>query len=437
MRMLTSAIAAVVDGRHLGGDIEVEGCSIDSRSLGSGQLFIAVVADRDGHKFIGGAINSGAAACLVSDREAVPAGFPCVVVENTLAALTKLGMAARAELPDRVVGITGSVGKTSCKDLTAAALGSTFAVSASERSFNNEMGVPITLFNSPPGTDAAVIEMGARGPSHIAALCAVARPQIGVVTQIGAAHTELFGSVDDVIAAKGELVAALPATGTAVLLAGANYARAMAEMTAAQILTYGIDAGEVRGTDVSLDDELRPTFLLDTPWGREEITLSARGLHNVANAAAAAAAAMTVGASLPEVAAGLASAALSPDRMDLQVTATGARVLNDAYNANPLSVEAALRSLAALPADRRFAVLGIMAELGDLHERGHRDMGKLAAELGIRVIAVDEAAYGAETVADLDAARAAMGPLGEGDAVLVKGSRVAGLEALAKQLAET
>ena len=435
MMMPISAVAAAVGGDVRGPDVTVDGCAIDTRTMAPGQLFVAVVADRDGHDFLQSASAAGAAACLVSDPSGVPDGFPAVVVNDTVDALADLGAAARRELPDRVVGITGSVGKTSCKDLTAAALASTYEVSASVRSFNNELGVPITLFNSPPDTEAAVIEMGARGPGHIARLCEVARPRVGIVTEIGVAHTEMFGTIDEVIAAKGELVQALPSGGAAVLKAGADYARQMAEMTEADVLTFGIDAGDVRATAVVLDGELRPSFDLDTPWGRAAVRLEARGLHNVANAAAATAAAVVLGADLPAVAAGLEGAVLSPHRMDLLVAPSGARILNDAYNANPMSVEAALRSLAALPAQRRTAVLGLMAELGDRHDSEHRAMADLAGDLGIRVIAVGEPAYGAEAVADLDAARAAVGDLDAGDAVLVKGSRVAGLEALAEALA--
>lgn len=435
MRMLTSAVSQAVGGELRGADVPVDGCSIDTRSLTPGQLFVAVVAERDGHEFLGAAAEAGAAACLVSDPSRVPDGLASISVDDTVAALAALGAAARNELPDRVVAITGSVGKTSTKDLARAALASTYRVSASERSFNNELGVPITLFNSPAETEAAVIEMGARGVGHIAELCGVARPQVGVVTRIGVAHTEMFGTIEEVIEAKGELVRALPGSGTAVLEAGQDYARAMEQMTDAEVLTFGIDAGDVRATSVVLDDELHPSFVLDTPWGRADVALAARGLHNVANAAAAGAAAVVLGAGLREVAEGLGRATLSPHRMDLLVAPSGARILNDAYNANPMSVEAALRSLAALPATRRTAVLGVMAELGDRHVAEHRAMAELAAGLGIRVIAVGEPAYGAEVVPDIEGARDALGEIAGGDAVLVKGSRVAGLEALAADLA--
>jgi UDP-N-acetylmuramoyl-tripeptide--D-alanyl-D-alanine ligase len=354
-------------------------------------------------------------------------------VGSTVGALADLGRAARARLPERVIGITGSVGKTTVKDLTAAVLRQTFPTAASARSFNNELGVPLTLVEAPDGTEATVLEMGARGHGHIGLLCDIGRPTIGVVTVVAAAHTEMFGTVDDVATAKGELVAALPPSGTAVLNAGDGRVRAMAARTEAGVLLYGT-GGDVAATAVTLDDELRPSFRLRSPWGEADVRLAVRGLHQVGNALAAAGAALAAGAPLSAVVAGLGAAELSPWRMQLDRTPAGAVVLNDAYNANPTSTSAALRSLAALPARRRVAVLGTMAELGVTSDADHRGVAALAAELGIEVLAVGEPAYGVETVADVDAALAALGDLHDGDAVLVKGSRVAGLERLAAAL---
>jgi len=436
MRLRTADLAAAVGGTLVGPDVVVDGAAIDSRVVRPGQLFVPIVAERDGHAFVPGALAAGAAAYLASDRGCVEAaGGTAVLVDDTLAALQAAGRLARTHLPAPVVGVTGSVGKTSVKDLLAAALAQRFATAASERSFNNEMGVPLTLLGAPDGTQAVVVEMGARGAGHIADLCAMASPTIGIVTRVAAAHTEAFGTVDDVARAKGELVEALPADGTAVLNADDSRVAAMAGRTAADVVTFG-DAGDVRAVDVVLDDDLRARFRLHSPWGDVDVSLGARGLHQVANALAAAAAALAAGCTPEGVAAGLSTAALSPWRMDLQRTASGARVLNDAYNANPASVTAALDSLAALPAARRTAVLGVMAELGPSSDDEHAAVGRRAAELGIRVIAVAAPAYGGEQVADLDEALAALGPLDGDDAVLVKGSRVAGLERLAERLLE-
>jgi UDP-N-acetylmuramoyl-tripeptide--D-alanyl-D-alanine ligase len=246
----------------------------------------------------------------------------------------------------------------------------------------------------------------------------------------------MFGTLEEVAAAKGELVEALPGTGVAVLNADHPLVIGMASRTDARVVTFGVDAAgaDVTASAVAIDDELRPSFRLDSPWGGADIRLAARGAHQVSNALAAAAGAMAAGAAPDDVATGLAAATVSPWRMELRRTAAGAVVLNDAYNANPTSMEAALRSLAALPARRRVAVLGVMAELGADGPAQHRRIADRARELGIEVIAVATRDYGTEPVADIDAAVDALGSLGEGDAVLVKGSRVAGLERVAGAL---
>jgi UDP-N-acetylmuramoyl-tripeptide--D-alanyl-D-alanine ligase len=281
-----------------------------------------------------------------------------------------------------------------------------------------------------------VIEMGARGRGHVASLCAVARPVVGVVTTVGLSHSEFFGTVEDVAVAKAELVEALPAYGTAVLNADVPLVAAMAARTDARVLTFGV-AGDVRAGGIDLDDDLHPRFRLQTPWGEAGVELQVRGHHQVSNALAAAAAALASGAGLDAVAAGLGDAQLSPWRMELHRAPSGALILNDTYNANPLSMQAALRALAELPALRRTAVLGIMAELGEVGPAEHARMGAMAVDLGIRVIAVDAPDYGSETVADAGEAMERLGQLTEGDAVLVKGSRAAGLEDLAGTLASS
>jgi len=430
MLLRTRDLAVAVGGRLDGPDVEVDGASQDSRAVAPGQLFVPIAAERDGHAFIVEALAHGAAAYLTTGA---PEGGTAIVVDDTLAALQAAGRHARSLLPSLVVGVTGSVGKTSVKDLLAAALGEQLATAASARSFNNEMGVPLTLLNAPDGTEAVVVEMGARGIGHIAELCAIALPTIGVVTRVAAVHTEAFGTLDDVATAKGELVESLPASGTAVLFTADPLVLAMADRTDAQVLTYG-PGGDVSAEAIEVGTDLLPRFRLVSPWGSAPVALAVRGTHQVDNALAAAAAALVAGVDLAAVVAGLERGVLSPWRMELATSPAGALVLNDAYNANPTSVAAALRSLAALPARRRIAVLGVMAELGDLESSEHVGIRELAEDLGIRLIAVDAPAYGAEDVADLHEAMAALGELGEGDAVLVKGSRVAGLERLAALL---
>jgi UDP-N-acetylmuramoyl-tripeptide--D-alanyl-D-alanine ligase len=465
VRFTATEIARVVGGELLGADPDadaatdpegspsIDGVAIDSRAVVAGQLFVPIVAERDGHAFIRDAVARGAAAYLTSNvltgLGALDVNASAIVVENTGRALVDLGRHARLRLdrdPVRavgnVVGITGSVGKTTVKDLTGSALGTVLRVHASPRSFNNELGVPITLANSPDGVDAVVIEMGARGRGHIADLCAIARPTIGVVTTVALAHAEMFGTIEDVADAKGELIEALPPSGMAVLNGDNALVAAMATRTYARALLFGRSDQSGTGLDVTasnvaIDAELRPSFELHSPWGDVDVHLQVRGEHQVMNALAAAATAMACGV-LPEDAAdGLALATLSPWRMDLQRAASGALVLNDAYNANPTSMEAALHALALLPARRRIAVVGVMAELGPSGPAEHRRIAELARDLGIELIPVNAPDYGVAD--DTDAADAAarievLGQLGDGDAVLVKGSRVAGLEALAAML---
>lgn len=420
-------------GTLTGPDVEVDGACIDSRLVRGGELFVAVRGARDGHEFIDEALAAGAGAWMGAGGPRHGTG---VLVGDTLVALTRLAAAARHRLPDRIVGITGSVGKTSTKDLLAPALTRRWRVSASPKSYNNELGVPLTLLSTPDDTEAVVVEMGARGPGHVAALCSVARPTVGVITTVGISHAASFGTLEDVARAKGELIEALPPAGTAVLNAEVPLVAAMSARTSARVLTFGIDVGDVRAEAVTLDGELRAAFRLCSPWGEVDVALEVRGRHHVANALAAAAAALVCDVGVDDVAAGLGDARLSPWRMQLEHSPSGALILNDAYNANPLSAEAALRALAQLPAARRVAILGVMAELGEIGPSEHARIGALATELGVRVIAVAAPDYGGEQADDVDEAVDRLGPVGPGDAVLVKGSRSASLETLAARLAD-
>jgi UDP-N-acetylmuramoyl-tripeptide--D-alanyl-D-alanine ligase len=448
VNLTLAEIAGITGGQILGGDpgTAVTSYSIDSRALDPGALFVALLAERDGHAFVGDALDRGAAAALVSRPVE---GVSLVVVDDTAAALTALGRAARdrlAGLP--VVGITGSTGKTSTKDLTAAALTPAGPVGASPVSFNNEIGVPLTLLSAPTGAVAVVAEMGARGIGHIATLCTVARPTIGVITNIGMAHAEFFGSREDVARAKGELLESLPADGHAILSADDDMTPGLQARTAAAVLTAGAaPTADVRVSDITLDDDLRPAFHLDTPWGGADVPpLPVRGAHQAGNAAFAIAVAGVTGVDLASAVGGLAGAVGSPLRMDLRRTPAGLLVLNDSYNANPTSMAAAVDALAALGGGgRRFAVLGPMAELGAHSAVEHQRLGKLVAGAGVDLLvsvgAPDLAdgarAAGAETVEaeTAEAAVRALAPhLRPGDAVLIKASRVVGLERVAAAL---
>jgi UDP-N-acetylmuramoyl-tripeptide--D-alanyl-D-alanine ligase len=436
MRFTAEEIAVVTGGRVVGPPAVVDGASFDSRSLRPGQLFVPVVAERDGHAFVAAAVAAGAAVYLTAQGPIAGAeAATAVEVADTAAAFTMLGAAARDRTGDRVIGVTGSVGKTSVKDLTAAALGGRYRTAASEKSFNNDLGLPHTLVNAPDDVEAAVLEMGMRGFGEIARLCRVGRPTIGIVTVIGYAHVELVGSIEGVAQAKGELPEALPASGTAVLNADDHRCIGLAARTAARVLSFGLEAGDVRATGVVLDELARPSFELATPWGRAALRLGQSGRHMAANAAAAAAAALAAGVPLESAVAGLEQAQLSPWRMELGRSAGGAVVVNDAYNANPTSMRAALEALVALPVSgRRVAVLGMMAELGPDGPAQHAELSAWAVEHGITVAAVGTPWYGVAPVADAAGALEVIGELGPADAVLVKASRVAGLEYLAVAL---
>ena len=410
----------------------MDGASVDSRTITPGQLFVPVVADRDGHDFVPAACAAGSPAYLTSQE---PVGGTAVRVGDTAAALWALGAHARGLLPDRVVGITGSVGKTTVKDLVAGALSVALATHATRDSYNNELGVPLTLLDAPDGVEALVVELGARFPGDIARLRELTRPTVGVITSIGSAHLEHLGGLDGVRREKGSLIEGLPVAGFAVVH-DVDCTPDVRARTEAQVVTFGVGRGDVRATVVGRDAELRPTVRIESPWGSGEVALSVRGDHQAANAAAAVAAAVCVGVGFDRALAGVGRAEGSRLRGEYWRTPGGLRVLNDSYNASPESVAAALRALADVDAPRRVAVLGEMAELGEASADAHRRMGDLATSLGIDVIAVGTRAYGGTVVEDRAGALAVVATLPPEAVVLVKASRSVGLDLLADQLRE-
>ena len=440
VREIATAVHGVVAGLASGGDlddIDVARVVIDSRDVAPGDLFVAVVADRDGHRFIDAARSSGAVAWMTSVPDERRGA---IVVDNTLAGLQRLGGVARERIVGGVVGITGSSGKTSTKDLASSILEERGPIARSERSFNNELGVPLTLVNAPDTAWAGVVEMGARGVGHIAELCSIARPTVGVITNIGLAHREMFGSAEATADAKGELIESLPPSGTAVLNIDDAMFERLRRRGACRVLTFsssGAPAADLRASPVRLDTLLHPSFRMETPWGSFDVQLGVSGAHQVENALAAAGASMALGASTSNVQVGLASATASPLRMDLSSLASGAFLLNDSYNANPASMAAAFDALTALDVERRIAVVGTMAELGPDSAAEHRAIVEKARTQMITLIVVDEPDYGPVPVAGIDGAMAALSQIGSpraGDAILVKASRVAGLERLADAL---
>ncbi len=458
IRMTVAEIGAVVGGRLDGGadpEAVVDGpVVVDSRELAPGGLFVARAgANQDGHDFAAAAIEAGAVA-VVAER---PVGVPAVLVGDTEQALGLLARAVLDRLPHlTVVGITGSSGKTSTKDMLAHVLEPVGPLVAPSGSLNTEIGVPLTALRVEATTRTLLVEMGARGVGHIAYLCGITPPRIGVVLNVGSAHLGEFGDRDAIARAKGELVAALPADGTAVLNGDDPLVRRMAELadeSGAAVLMVGESVhADVRAENVVLGTDVRPSFDLVTPDGSAKVALRYVGEHQVANALAAAGAAHALGMSVADIASRLSTAGRrSPWRMEVIERPDGVTVVNDAYNANPESMRAALKALAALGRGRRtWAVLGEMLELGDSSTAEHDALGRLAVRLDVsRLVAVGEGArpiqlgaahegsWGDEAawVPDIDAALEVLSAeLEPGDVVLVKASRATGLERLAMAL---
>jgi UDP-N-acetylmuramoyl-tripeptide--D-alanyl-D-alanine ligase len=424
---------------------------IDSREVVPGSLFAALPGTRtDGHEFAAAALAAGAVAVLA----ARPVGGPAIVVPDVQAALGKLARNVIDRSPGvTVVGITGSAGKTTTKDLAAQLIEKLGPTVAPRESFNNEIGHPLTVLKITGQTRYLVSELAARGLGHITQLCAIAPPRLGAVLCVGHAHAGEFGSLEQIAAAKGELPAALPADGVAILNADDERVAAMAARTRARVVFFGRSAtAAVRAEQVRTDDLARPSFRLVTPAGAAPVQLQLYGEHHVHNALAAAAIATELGMPVADIAAGL-SAAVARSRWRMEVTRLpdGVTVINDAYNANPDTVRAALAALGTMAREGRgFAVLGHMTELGDDADRLHEEIGAAAAAAGLDgLIVVGEAAapiltgtkalpgWQGELVHVPDAAaavRAARDRLRNGDVVLVKASHSIGLERVALAL---
>ncbi|KAA5831133.1 UDP-N-acetylmuramoyl-tripeptide--D-alanyl-D-alanine ligase [Saccharopolyspora hirsuta] len=478
IRLSLADIARAVGGglhRAEGSEIVSAGVEFDSRKIETGGLFVAVPGERvDGHDFAAQAVADGAVGVLAAREVDAPAvvvpPIPAADRSGALAlagdadgsgaaVLTGLAKLARYvvdRLPQlTVVGVTGSSGKTSTKDLIAQLLEPMGPTVAPPGSFNNELGHPWTVLRADERTKHLVLELSARGVGHIANLCQVAPPRIGVVLNVGHAHLGEFGSQEAVAQAKGELPESLPADGVAVLNGDDPLVAAMAERTRARVVLVGErpDA-HVRAEDIDVDEQARPTFRLVTAEGSARVTLPLFGEHHVGNALAAAAVALELGATLEEVAERLSSVRrVSARRMEVSETPDGVTVVNDAYNANPESVRAALKTLAAMtrgrPA-RAWAVLGHMGELGEAETEAHDEIGRLAVRLNIdRLVVVGEQAqamhqaaslegsWGEESVLvpDVDAAVALLrAELRPGDVVLTKASNAAGLWRVADAL---
>ncbi|MFL3012001.1 MAG: UDP-N-acetylmuramoyl-tripeptide--D-alanyl-D-alanine ligase [Acidimicrobiales bacterium] len=433
MEFTTSQITHVTSGELKGEEKVIQAATQDSRKVIPGCLFIPLISERDGHAYIDEALSQGAAAYLTEQE---PKEGTSIRVENTATALTQLGKSARFSFHVPVVGITGSVGKTSVKDMTSAVLSQQGEVHASINSYNNEIGVPLTLLNASDDSSFLVLEMGARKEGDIAELSEIAYPDIGVITTVAESHTEIFGSLDSISDTKGEILDRLPSEGCAVLNADVEEVMRQSSRTRARKLTFG-QQGEVRASSVEFDENLKPSFVMETPWGRSEIKLNVAGEHMISNSLAAAAVGLALGLSLESVADGLSCVDLSPLRMEIVVGPNGTTVINDTYNANPTSMKAALDSLSLLPCKgRKVAFLGLMAELGEKTSTAHVEVKRYAEELGIEVIAVETDLYGEPSITNLEDALTEIEnmQLGENDALLFKASRVVGLEKIVKDI---
>jgi len=451
-------VARVTAGRLVSGPAGacIAGVKVDSRAVGPGDLFVAIPGQRtDGHLFVGDAARRGASAALVirwpPDGEADPPpgaaeGLAVVVVDNTVAALGRLAASHRRRFAGlRVVGITGSVGKTTTKDMAAAVLARRYRTVATEGNLNTDIGVPLSLFRVGPETEVAVLELAMRGRGQITELAAMAAPQVGVVTNVGESHLEVLGSVEAIARAKAELVEALPPDGRAVLNGDDPWCRWMAERSPAPVLWFGTAdeaAGETAGDWVRADRirtaGARVTFRLLAGAERADVRLPVAGRHNVSNALAAAAVGLALDVPLTDVVRGLAS--FRPTAMRLEILDVGSLLLiNDAYNASPSSTRAALEVLRRVgEGRRRVAVLGDMLELGPAETEAHRAVGREAAgsldlliTVGRRAVELARGALEAGLPPDAvrrcaqndDAILELQHVLRPGDAVLVKGSR--------------
>lgn len=427
---------------------------IDSREVKPGSLFAAFAGERvDGHDYAATAVASGAAAVLATR----PVGVPAIVVDDVTEALGALARAVVERLGTKVVALTGSAGKTSTKDLIAQLLQRKAPTVWTPGSLNNEIGLPLTALRATGETEHLVLEMGARGIGHIRYLTELTPPRIGLVLNVGTAHIGEFGGREQIAEAKGEMVEALPAAeagGVAVLNADDQLVRAMASRTKARVVLFGEAAdADVRAENVRLTENGQPAFSLRTPTGCSDVTMRLYGEHHVSNALAAAAVAHELGMSVDEIATALSEAGtLSRWRMEVTERPDGVTVVNDAYNANPESMRAALRALAAMGQGRRtWAVLGQMAELGDDSLAEHDAVGRLAVRLNVsKLVAVggreaswlqlgayNEGSWGEESVHVSDAQAAVdllRSELRPGDVVLVKASRSVGLERVAQAL---
>ncbi len=440
-------------------DIKVSGISIDSRTVSVGDLFIPLKGNTDGHAYISDALKNGALGFLVESsayqREKLSklnrAQF-AVEVKDSLEALQNIAAHYRTKLSARVIGVTGSTGKTTTKDMLNCVLSQKKRVVCTDRNYNNEIGVPLTIFRADSETEVLIIEMAMRGKGQIKELAEIAKPNIGVVTNIGQAHIELLGSEEMIALAKAELVESIPVGGVVVLNADDLWTPNIIDFARSRVITYGIARGDVRGSEIDVDELGRASFRLEIGKSLAYVVrLSIPGKHNVYNALAVAAVALQMGLSPDDIRIGLSKCRPSSMRMEIFSTLDNVLILNDAYNANPASMQAALLTLVDISTEgRHVAVLGDMLELGQVSNEAHKQVGEIVASLGINVLVAvgEESQVIAEsaikagmnskfviTCRNSDTAAEILKQLTmPGDVVLVKASRGIGLEKVVKAL---
>ena len=449
MKRTLEEFARACGGRLQGADATFTDVVSDSRTLKRGQLFVALQGPNfNGQDFVGAALQAGAAGAVVGAAQ--PVALPQIVVPDTQAALERAARSWRAHFAGPLVGVAGSNGKTTAKEMTASILAQAGECLATRGNLNNHIGVPLTLMRLTPGHRFAVIEMGANRAGEVAALVALARPSIGLITNAGAEHLEGFGTLEGVARAEGEMVAGLTPAATAVINADDEFVSLWRGSTPARVVTFGVrQRADFTATDVRASvgaHGFRTHFRLSAPQGSAAIELSLGGAHNVANALAAAAAAAAAGATLEHIAAGLASVRAVPGRLQFKQSASGAWLIDDSYNANPSSMRAAIEVLATL-SGRKWLVLGDMGELGAFAADAHTDIGEFARAQGIERLyatgplmqrAVESFGAGAHwygAAAELTAAlHEALRGAGPEVRLLVKGSRSNRLERVVEAL---
>lgn len=464
LRASVDTIVNVTGGELICGDRDAyaSDIAIDSRACAPRCLFVAIEGEHaDGHDYLDSALENGARVLMVTRdpgaltpvlTTALTRGASVVRVEDPIRAIQDLASWYRERLLCPVVAITGSTGKTTTKDLLVSVLSRSMRVVGTRDNRNNELGVPLTILSAGSDTDVLVVEMGMRGLGQIARLCEIARPLIGLVTNVGSSHIEVVGSQDAILRAKAELVEAIPEDGAVFVNGDDANSRGLAGRAIAEVSRYGLEeACDVRGADVEIDAAGHAAFVMQTPQGSAEVHCPVPGRHNVYNSLAAAAVALRLAVPLEQVAEAIGVATVTSMRMETLSTATGVTVVNDAYNANPSSMRAAVDTLAEMETrGRRIAVLGDMAELGGLTDLAHFELGELVARstvdvlvtVGPRAFRIAEGAR-AEGMPS-DAVRPCATPdealevledlIERDDVLLVKASRVMGLETIVEGL---